>query len=66
MGDSQGLNRPLLDNPYHKKQVSAKKQDMKSFLTGRKSIKPIAAFEEIERVEKPKKKHKSKKIRDEE
>lgn len=66
IGDSQGLNRPLLDNPYRKQQVSAKKQDKKSLLAGRKSMKPIPAFDEIERVDKPLKKQKSKKVRDEE
>jgi hypothetical protein len=43
----------LLDNPYFKQQVSAKKQDKKSLLAGRKTMKPISAFEEIERVDKP-------------
>ena len=57
----------MLENPYLKEQALAKKQQKKSLLTGRKTMKTIpTATEELEPAEKTSKKHKSKRRIDEE
>ena len=57
----------MLDNPYLKDQGREKKMQKKSMIAGRKSTKAILSGDQIDpAVEKPKKKHKSKKVLDEE